>query len=86
MTHLKSVLQNVPQLLRLSAAWVLNLDVAAFRGNLFCGEGPLCVPPSWVAPPLLDLLYLLGEELVLLARINGRVDHVVGSHDGQLVC
>jgi len=66
----------------LSIAGIFNLEVAALVDNLLGREGPLGVPPSWLAPPPLDFLNLFGEKLVLHVGIDGKIDHVTGSHGG----
>jgi hypothetical protein len=83
-TYRETVLKNVPKLLGLSIAGVVDLQVASLRDNLFCGEGSLGVPPTGITPPCLDLLDLLCEDLVFMVRVHGLVDHVVGRHDESL--
>lgn len=46
MTHLEAVLQDIPQLLSLSIAGILNLQMASLGDNLLGGKGTLRVPPS----------------------------------------
>jgi hypothetical protein len=81
--HLEPSLEDLEQLLGLRVARVLDLEVAALGHDLLRGERPLCVPPSRVGPPPLDLLHLLGKDLVFPRRVDGGVVHVVGSHAGQ---
>ena len=52
-TDPESALDDVPQLLAHSIAWVFNFEVPSFSNNLLCCEGPLGEPPSRVSPPLL---------------------------------
>lgn len=80
---LEAALEDAPQLLRLGVTGVLNLEMAALGNDLLGSEGALRVPPSFAAPPLLDLGHLLGEQLVLPARIHGGISHIAGGHDGQ---
>lgn len=81
MSDLEPVLENLPQLLGLGVAGVLNLQVASLGDNLLRGERPLGISPARVGPPALDLRDLLGEELVFHVWVDGGVDHVVGGHD-----
>lgn len=80
-TYLEAVLHNVPELLGLSIARVLNLEVSALGNNLLSGKGTLGVSPSRVLPPGLDLLDLLLEDGVFGVGVDADVVHVVGRHD-----
>lgn len=82
-TYLETVFEDIPQLLALGIAGVLNFEVATLAGNLLGSEGPLGVPPPRIAPPLLDLVDLEGEELVFPVGIHGGIHHVVGGHGGS---
>lgn len=75
------MLHNLPELLGLSIARVLNLEVSALGNNLLGGKGTLGVSPSRVLPPGLDLLDLLVEDGVFGVGVDADVVHVVGSHD-----
>ena len=86
MAYLEAVLEDVPQLLGLGGAGILDLEVAALGDNLLGRKGPLGVPPARVGPPGLDLLDLLVEELVLDVRVDSRVAHVLGRHDHEEEC
>ena len=52
-TNPESALDDVPQLLAHSIAWVLNFEVSPLSNDLLCCEGSLGEPPSRVSPPLL---------------------------------
>lgn len=54
--------------------------MSSLGDDLLSSEGSLGLAPSRLAPPGLDLLDFLLEELVLNIRVDGRVVHVVGSH------
>jgi len=84
-TNLEAVLKNLPQLLGLGVAGVLDLQVSTLGNDLLGGERALGLPPSRVGPPLLDLLDLLLEELIFPCGVHGDVLHVVGSHFGLVV-
>lgn len=83
-TNSEAVLEDLPELLGLGVAGILDLEVSTLGDDLLSGERALGVPPARVAPPLLDLLDLLGEKLILESGIHGGVVHVVGSHFGRL--
>ena len=78
--YLETALHDGPELLGLGVAGILNLEVATLGDNLLGGKGTLGVLPARVFPPGLDLGDLLGVEIVLDVRVDGRVDHVVGGH------
>jgi hypothetical protein len=82
--YLETALKDPPQLLGLGVAGILDLQIAPLRDDLLGREGPLCVPPSRVSPPLLNLGNLVGEKAVLQRRVHGRIYHVVGSHRARL--
>jgi hypothetical protein len=84
-TYRESVLQDVPELLGLSIAGIVNRQVTPLGDNLLRGEGSLRVSPSRVTPPLLDLLDLLGKEVIFNVRTHSRVDHIVRRHDCLLL-
>jgi hypothetical protein len=46
LVYLEAVLEDIPQLLALGVAGVLNLEIATLAGDLLGSEGPLGVPPS----------------------------------------
>jgi hypothetical protein len=64
-TCLEALLQNLPQLLGLVVARVLNGERAALGHDLLGRERPLGEPPSRVGPPPLDSSDLLLELLLL---------------------
>ena len=49
---------------------MFDLDVAPLLSNLLSSKGSLCVSPSRIGPPLLDLLDLLLVSLLLLVQIG----------------
>jgi len=85
-TYRKALLEDLPQFLGLLVAGILDLEVATLVDDLLSGEGALGVAPPRIAPPLLDLLNLLREELVLQRGINRGVLHVVGRHCVRFLC
>jgi len=76
-THFKAVLKNLPQLLSLSVAGIIDREVSALRNDLLSGKGSLGVSPSRVGPPCLDSLDFFLEELVFDVRANSRVCHIL---------
>lgn len=85
LAYLEPALENLPQLLRLCVAWILNLQVASLGYNLFGSEWPLGVPPTGVTPPLLDLGHFSGKQVVFHAGFDSRIHHVFRSHLGNMV-
>lgn len=80
-TYLESLLQDVPELLRLVVAGVVDLDCAPLRNDLLGSERPLGLPPSRIRPPLLNSGNLSSKSRVLLRQIRRRRRHLVRSHN-----
>lgn len=80
MTHVEAVLEDIPQLLTLVVARVLDLEVAPLGDNLLGGKGPFGLSPARAAPPRLDLLDFFEEELVFDVGVDARVDHIFRRH------
>lgn len=78
-TYLESAFQNIPKLLRLGVAGVLDLHVSSLSHNGLSREGSLGISPSRIRPPLLYSLDLLQILLLLLIRIHSRGVH--GCHN-----
>ena len=84
--YLEALLHDVPELLGLGVAGVLNLEVSSLGNDLLSGKGTLGVSPSRILPPGLDLLDLLVEDGVFGVGVDADVVHVVGSHDDDSNC
>ena len=65
-THLEPPLEDSPQFLAHSIAWVVNLEAPSLGNNLLGREGPLGVPPSGVRPPFLYGVDVGLVKLVLM--------------------
>lgn len=78
-TDLESPFQDLPKLLRLCIARVLNLQIPPLSNDLLRGKRPLRVPPSRVGPPLLHRRYLVQKDLLFRSWVYRRVIHL-GCH------
>jgi hypothetical protein len=83
-THLETALDELPQLLRLLVAGVLNLDGATLRDNLLGSVGTAGEAPSGVGPPLLQLSnFLLELSLLVVSGHDVGGDGVCGGGGGS---
>jgi hypothetical protein len=64
----------------LDIARVFNFQITSLGHDGLCGERSLGIPPPRVRPPLLDVSYLVKEDLLFSAWVDGHVVHLVGSH------
>ena len=65
-TNPESALDDIPQLLAHSIAWVFNFEVPSLSDNLFCCERSLGEPPSRVSPPLLHAVDVRLVKLLFM--------------------
>jgi len=66
----ESAFNNLPQLLRLHIAGIVDFQVATLLNNLLGGVHPLSVSPSGVSPPSFDSLDLLQELLLFFVYVH----------------
>jgi hypothetical protein len=79
--YLESPLQDIPKLLRLHIAGVLNLQVPSLGYNLLRSERSFGVSPSRICPPFLHCCNFVQILLLLSAGVHSGVGHLV-CHDG----
>ena len=79
--YLESAFQDIPELLRLDVAGILDLQVPSLGHNLLGSEGSLGVSPSGIRPPLLDSCNFVQILLLLPVRVHSGIGHLV-RHDG----
>jgi hypothetical protein len=66
----ESAFNNLPQLLRLHIAGIVDFQIATLLNNLLGGVYPLSISPSRVSPPSFDSLDILQELLLFFVDVT----------------
>ena len=79
--YLESALQDLPELLSLDIARIVNLQVPSLGHDLLGRERSLGISPPGVGPPLFDSGNLVQKEFLLRIGVTVGIRHTVDSHD-----